>query len=698
MPSNGTLRYDGVAVTPGQTIAAFDPSRLTYDHDGSETTADSFTLTVTDDGGGTGTPATSAPQTIDLSILRNDDDPYLVNDVPQTVTGTTPTLAITSAMLAVADVDSPTTSLTYTLTSVPPAAAGYLEFTAAPGVRLVPGSTFTQADIDSGRLRYVAVSTADRTDSFTFTVKDGARRLYPAPQREGGIYQADDVTLQPITFEVDVSGLTVSGSGSGGDAVINADPNVGGTLALTPVETFEGQAVTITTTHLDASDPDNGPEELTYRLLTLPTSGSITLNGSALGYYDTFTQQDVNEGRVAFVHAGGEDFVDGFTFSLSDGLNVSADQTFTIDARPQNDTPTATLGSRIVLAEGTATAITAASLGISDADNSASDNETGYAVDNALKLVVTGTVAHGTLTLDGVPVVVGVTELTVADLQANKLVYTHDGSESFTDSFKVVPVDDQGILMAGTPAGNPGNQVSTGGELTVPITVNPLNDPPAGGLLGSKVEMTGANAIREGESRVIGGATGYDDTNGITGAGGYTGTAAGPHLVFIDPDNSTEQRQYRVTAAPASGTLFLAGKALGVGSVFTQEDLDAGRVSYTHKGGEDEGDYFEYVVSDGDYSANDTTSFPQGTSPTPSRYNIEILHTNDAPTVAAPAARSTSTARAARATRWRGSWSRTPTWSPWGRGSRTSCRPWCACSTPAATPSPTMRRASAAGA
>ena len=49
-----------------------------------------------------------------------------------------------------------------------------------------------------------------------------------------------------------------------------------------------------------------------------------------------------------FAHAGGEDFIDAFTYTVSDGSLVSAPQTFVINTTPQNDTPTAAVaGTKI---------------------------------------------------------------------------------------------------------------------------------------------------------------------------------------------------------------------------------------------------------------------------------------------------------------------------------------------------------------
>src|SRR5690606_18519498 len=79
-------------------------------------------------------------------------------------------------------------------------------------------------------------------------------------------------------------------------------------------------------------------------------------------------------------------------------------------------------------------------------------------------------------------------------------------------------------------------------------------------------------------------------------------------LIAVDRDNTTTQRQYRITQVPTEGTLLLNGKALGVGSTFTQKDIDEGRITYKHKGGDAASstlaglqyhDKFHFVVSDG---------------------------------------------------------------------------------------------------
>jgi hypothetical protein len=76
---------------------------------------------------------------------------------------------ITSAELQVTDSDNTPDQLVYTVTSLPQ--NGHLELTTAPGVVI---TRFTQADINAGRLMFVHSGAVGASDSFTFTVSDGA--------------------------------------------------------------------------------------------------------------------------------------------------------------------------------------------------------------------------------------------------------------------------------------------------------------------------------------------------------------------------------------------------------------------------------------------------------------------------------------------------------------------------------------------
>ena len=73
LPSNGTLSYNGTIITAaslGSPFVVNDISLLTYSHNDTDTTTDSFNMSITDDGGGAGTPLNSSA-TIDLIIHPN---------------------------------------------------------------------------------------------------------------------------------------------------------------------------------------------------------------------------------------------------------------------------------------------------------------------------------------------------------------------------------------------------------------------------------------------------------------------------------------------------------------------------------------------------------------------------------------------------------------------------------------------------
>lgn len=76
-------------------------------------------------------------------------------------------------------------------------------------------------------------------------------------------------------------------------------------------------------------------------------------------------------------------------------------------------------------------------------------------------------------------------------------------------------------------------------------------------------------------------------------------TIAGTDLQAQDVDATATQLVYTLTRIPAGGGLRLSDKLLEVGDKFTQADIDAQRLRYTHNGGTDTTDFFSFVVQDG---------------------------------------------------------------------------------------------------
>ncbi|NJO34842.1 MAG: cadherin-like domain-containing protein, partial [Rhodospirillales bacterium] len=75
---------------------------------------------------------------------------------------------------------------------------------------------------------------------------------------------------------------------------------------------------------LEAVDADDTPGELTYTLQSAPVAGELRLNGTTLGAGSTFTQADVDQGRLAYVHTVPEATRDGFDFTLADAGGAGA--------------------------------------------------------------------------------------------------------------------------------------------------------------------------------------------------------------------------------------------------------------------------------------------------------------------------------------------------------------------------------------
>ncbi|MCU0525936.1 MAG: tandem-95 repeat protein [Elainella sp. Prado103] len=614
LPADGVLKLDGSPVAINQTFSSADLAKLTYTHDGNDQNNGfppdvSFNIEVIDDGGGTGLSGTQSAK-IDLKVLPNNDDPILAKNTG--LAYNTSDIAaggfsrlITADQLQVTDVDSATTQLTYTLTAIPNATIGTIQLDRGSGWQILgAGATFTQDDLLKNRVRYVFHKNATGVfnDSFSFTVRDSELRDYPSV-REGGIWLPSGSALAVNSFNLTITVPSVAGPGGTPSPDITGNASPYKIVVGTATAQEAGAAVAITQAMLEYGDPDNAPDEIVYRVMQLPTSGILRLNGQAIGRYGSFTQQDINDGKVTFQHLGEEDFLDGFTFTVSDGRNVTVEETFQLDITPQNDAPIVTVKGSPTLAEGGTITIDSTYLGLNDVDGTGEKSGIGYAQLNTLTFRITQLPTYGKLEVDqgaGFVEVTTATVITKAQLDQGKLRYTHNGTENFADGFSVQVND---------------NTIGTSNNLSeikpIQIAIAKLNDAPAS--LSSE-----ALTVAEAGVGVIQGASGL-------------GTST-PHLVYQDPDNTTIQRQFRITNAVDHGSLLLNGKVLSIGSVFTQADLDNGRISYQHNGSEQYTDRFEFTVSDG------------GGNAVPGTYNITITPANDPPTLKVPGTQTFDTA------------------------------------------------------
>ncbi|MGP0591885.1 DUF4347 domain-containing protein [Nitrospira sp. T9] len=203
------------------------------------------------------------------------------------------------------------------------------------------------------------------------------------------------------------------------------------------------------TTRLNLSnndgDPDDGLDLTSIVIVSGPTNGTITSINA--------------DGTVDYTHDGSETLSDSFTYSIKD-LSGATSNTVTVSltVTPQNDAPTAVANS-FTVNEGSTT--------ILNLSNNDSDPDDG-------------------LDLTSINIVAGPTNGTITSVNANGTVdYTHNGSETLSDSFTYTIRDLSGL---------------TSNTVTVDLTVTPVNDAPVitsdgGGATANVPVVTGNTAV-----------------------------------------------------------------------------------------------------------------------------------------------------------------------------------------------------------
>ena len=233
------------------------------------------------------------------------------------------------------------------------------------------------------------------------------------------------------------------------------------------------------TTPLDLAgndtDPDDGLDLTSITILSGPTNGTINSINA--------------DGTVTYTHNGTETLTDSFTYTIDDLAGVTSNTvTVSLTVTPANDPPVA-------------------------APDSFTVNESST---NTLNLAGNDTDVDDGLDLTSITIISGPTNGTITSINTNGTVeYTHNGSETLTDSFTYTIHD-----VAG----------ATSNTATVSLIVTPQNDAPlitsdGGGASASVPILTGNTAVTDVNAFD---AEGSPVTYGITGG-------ADAALFTIDP-------------------------------------------------------------------------------------------------------------------------------------------------------------------
>ncbi len=426
-------------------------------------------------------------------------------------------------------------------------------------------------------------------------------------------------------------------------------------------------------------NPDGNPAKLVYRVESYAQRGwllysSDGTNFTYLSQYASFSQQDIINGYVYYRHDSNEVFSDAFSFSVSDGrleaknTNNSSMFTFKFDMAPVNDNPETEDGADVTVKEhdlpskqsanyttpGGSKEINTNNIVVWDVDgNRDKSGQSEFSTKNDLYIVITKLPEHGTLYYNGLeinqalsgpaldaikagggyatwgsdPNMAGIIVIKVTDLTpgSSKLIYEHDGSESFYDDFKFIVSDNKGVElnMVKNPTDplnlNPGNagKIHDGSSVNafeqgVRIVVAPVNDKPE--------SITKLDPLDPD----------FGSRNNVTLNEAETVALTANNLKYIDRDGSPGAIQFIISDLPAFGKLYLNNKLLGEGSVFTQEDVNLGRVTYVHDGSEHHTDSFKFNISDSIYTSG------VNNSDLADIIHINITPLNLAPTITAP--------------------------------------------------------------
>ncbi|XP_068172836.1 FRAS1-related extracellular matrix protein 2b [Antennarius striatus] len=518
--------------------------KLFYKHIGAHSTStvmDQFLFKVQDDND---PPNQSGESSFIIKILPVDDLP------PELYPGTTLQMIVheyqltylRKKFLRYTDLDSEDRDLKYTIIQPPtdtdennPVVFGALVLTEKPNIEI---TTFTQAQINHHKIAYkppdLELGITTRILQFKYTVEDISANVVD------GIFT---ILLKPVDNkppQITNSGFTV----------------------------LERGTHIITSAELDTSDTDTDRKQISFTITQLPLHGRIQFSFIDMTKGVTFSLEDIENGRISYIHNGDESTVDSIQIDVSDGVHV-VPIIIKISVKPVDDEtpiislPAGTIGSYIDVLENGATEITSNVIQGRDEDTD----------DLRLTFIVENPPSFGEILVKGVPSVT----FTQADIINGFVIYAHTSGEigltTKEDFFNLTLTDMSDEWTIG------GNKIT---GVRVHATILPLDSQAPQVFVGPQFTVT------EGEKNVI----------------------KILHISSDDVDTPIDDLLCTIIVQPTSGYVENVSPAPGSEksrsgtaiSAFTIKDIRLNHIYYVqsiHKGVEPVEDRFTFRCSDG---------------------------------------------------------------------------------------------------
>lgn len=460
--SNGTLRNNGSALAGGGSFTQADVAAdlITYDHDGGETTSDSFTFNVSDGLGNVNNNG-GGNFTFSMAIAA-------VNDPPSTTDDSSSTNEDNAVMVDVLANDADSDDAINA---------------ASVNVASAPANGSTSVNTGTGVITYTPDADFNGSDSFTYTVQDATGDTSAAATvtitvnavNDAPVAVADTVNTDvdtPVTIDVaandsdvdtgdavDTATLVIVTSPTNGSAVVNAGqidytPGAGylGSDSLTyTIDDGNGATSNVATVTISVNDPNTAPtaandsattDEDTAVVVNVLTNDSDP-DGSLVASTVTvvsnatngITMVNTTTGEITYTPSADFNGSDSFTYTVEDDSGApSSAATVTVTVNSVNDAPVAN-SDMVTLLED-------ASLSINVLGN---DTDVDGTL-NAASLTVVTNAASGVAVLDG-----------------NNILYTPLDDFVGNDSFTYTVEDNEGLVS---------------NTATVTLTIDPVNDAP----------------------------------------------------------------------------------------------------------------------------------------------------------------------------------------------------------------------------